>query len=287
MANTIRDLHKRLLRLYPIKIVKEHFEQTGNAVDVIEAITGDGSQQVVRNFAFDKYSYTKQHIYIYDLDLNFSLDRMDGFPLEIVTTKNEGNGVFKFLCFGKVTYNVILNNPLESTTLKFFQPILIVATKKSLQIHFTKLEKNVSSFFDEDRAAIRTSQTNNEAEILQEIITHFNEHYALTPTDINKGIKNLWDKDFIDCKKVQWRRNNSVAMETMDEQYLYKSENPVDYKETVKKPLVKTSFKYLKEDEYFCDDFDADPGVGQLNIPKFPKNENQINNVITEILSRN
>lgn len=49
--NSNRNLLKRLLKLYPIKVVKEYFQETGNFADAIESITGNNTQQSIKDFA--------------------------------------------------------------------------------------------------------------------------------------------------------------------------------------------------------------------------------------------
>ena len=97
----------------------------------------------------------------------------------------------------------------------------------------------------------------------------------------------LWDNDHIDCRKVQWRRTSSVAMETMDEDLTFKEQYPIEYPKLITQPLSKALFKHLKEDEYLCDVFEADASKGLINIPRFPKDEKQVENVVTEILTNN
>lgn len=285
--NTNRDLLKRLLRLFPVKVVKDKFNLTGVSADIIEQITGrQEADQTVRDFAADNYTYTKQHIYLYQSDRQFLNGSMTNFPLDVVKQAN-ANGVRTYFCFATIEYSVILSNPLQNAQLRFFQPVMIRFIGDVIVIHFTKLEKNVATFFPADRNAIRTGQVSHEADTLEEIVTFLSNSYTLAPLDINRGIKHLWHNDWIDCRKVQWRRNNSIATEAMDEQYLYKQESPNEYADTITRPLVKTSFKYLEGDDYFCEDFDADPGNGHINIPKFPKDENQVLNVVREILTNN
>lgn len=284
--NNDRNLLKRLLRLYPIKLVKESFSESGNAEEAIEAISGNFQPTEIKNFAKNNYLLTRQHIYIFSLNSNYSPSDLNQFPLEIVNSSVNENEYFYF-CLPKIRYEITLYNPLEEAILEFLQPVVIRIINNKVFIHVTKIEKTVSAYFPFDRYAVRRGQTNTESKSV-ELITDFLDYkFGLTRLDINKGIKTIWDNDFIDGRKVQWRKNSSVTTETMDEDFLFKQKYPAEYIEMTSKPLVKTLFKYIKEDDYLCDTFDSDPTNGLLNIPKFPKNANQILNVIAEILTYN
>ena len=211
---------------------------------------------------------------------------MANFPIDIEDQSNSGGEYFYF-CLPKINYKVTLFDPLAEDDLKFLQPLVIKIKNRILTIHFTKLEKTVSSYYPDNRAASRRSQSNHEAETLNKIISFFNTNFQTLPLDINKGVKHLWDNDHIDCRKVQWRRTSSVAMETMDEDLTFKEQYPIEYPKLITQPLSKALFKHLKEDEYLCDVFEADASKGLINIPRFPKDEKQVENVVTEILTNN
>ena len=54
MTNAPKNLHGRLLHLFPIKVVKEHFGKTGNAEDVIDEITSASNVKAnLIQFVFD------------------------------------------------------------------------------------------------------------------------------------------------------------------------------------------------------------------------------------------
>jgi hypothetical protein len=284
--NNNRDLLKRMLRLYPAKLVKEYFQENGNATDAIEAITVNKTQQAIKTFVKDHQILTRQHIYFYTLGANFNLANIANFPFTI-ESQSINNGEHTLFCLPKVTYKVTLYNPLQEDELEFLQPVVINVTQRTLIIHITKIEKTVGHYYQADRGAVRQGQTQNEIENLTQIANYFDQYFGLTKIDCNRGIKDIWDRDLIDSKKVQWRNNASTDTVTMDEDFTLKEKYPNKYVELVNDPLVKTMFKYLRDDNYLCDAFDADPSNGVINIPKFPQNANQVKNVITEILTNN
>jgi hypothetical protein len=284
--NSNRNLLKRLLRLFPIKIVKEYFNEAGNATDAIEAITGSHTPQQIKDFVKNSYLITRQHIYLFHLGQTFSQTQMADFPFKI-EFESHLNGEHFYFCLPIIKYDITLYNPLAEDELKFLQPVIIKIKNRTVTIHFTKIEKTVSSYYALDRLAIRRSQTKNEIENIDKITNFLTDEFGLTKLDVNKGVKHLWDNDFIDGRKVQWRKNSSIATETMDEDFTFKEKYPIEYNVLTTQPLAKTLFKYLKDDDYLCSAFDSDPSSGHINIPKFPKNANQVIDVITEILTNN
>jgi hypothetical protein len=285
--NNKRDLLKRLLSLFPIKLLKEYFKETGNSEDVIESITGSKTRPALIDFVFSNYSSTRQNIYIFDLDKNFNRAVIDAtFPLTIEKENLIGNE-YTFLCLPQTEFSVYLSNPTDKDDLYFLQPVHIIIDKKSLVFIFTKLEKNVHTYFPEVREAKRASVVNDEENTLKKLLSFFGLHYTVTPTNFNKGIKTLWDKDDIDCYKIQWRNPHSTSTVTMDGTLTYKQKYPVDYNKIVLTQLSKSVWKYLLTDDYLCDGFTADPSIGEISITKFPKLPNQVKNVITKILTNN
>ena len=119
------------------------------------------------------------------------------------------------------------------------------------------------------------------------IVKHLSSEYVISTYDINKGIKHLWEKDKIDSRYAKWKKDKSTTTETMDEDYTLKKHYHAIYLDLIKSPLNKMVFKYLLGDGVFCDHFSADPSSGQISIPLYPGNANQITNVINEILANN
>src|SRR5690242_14960304 len=97
--NSNRDLLKRLLHLFPIKVVKEYFGKTGNAEDVIDEISVDQTGPAIKTFSRTNYLYTKQNIYLFKLNRNFTRDSMaEDFPYPLEAEAVNGNELSIF-CF--------------------------------------------------------------------------------------------------------------------------------------------------------------------------------------------
>jgi hypothetical protein len=279
--NTRRQISDRLIKLFPVKVAKELFN-----TDVAKIII-EHTDEVINDRCYSNLYYTKQHIYIYHLDKNFDKKTFDtnGFPVEILKT-DERDGITTYICRKLVTFNVTTINPYNQVKIKFYQPLIITLNKRHLIIHTTILEKSISSYFENVKVVEATREVNEE-ELIGEIRAFFEQFYRANYCDINKGIKEIWENDLIDSKQVKFKKNKSTSTEVMDEDFTVKEHYPDVYKQLVKSPLNKTVFKYLKDDGLFIDHFTADPSLGRLSFPLFPKTPNQINNVIQTILAHN
>lgn len=286
MPNSVRDLKKRLLHLFPVKTLKETFEQAGNAADVIEIISAKNLTDLV-DFATSNYTITRQNIHLFDLDANFTRGSIGAdFPLTI-EKETLSRGTYTFCCLPKTTFSVYLSDPMDKEDLVFYQPVFIICNRTSLRIHFTKLEKNVNAYYPDDRQAKRAGVSNAHEAILRSILQYFAAHYTVTITDFNKGLKAIWAGDDIDCHKIQSQNTHSVRLETMNGEMTYKEKYPAEYAKVILTSLDSAQWKYLKDDEYLCEGFTADPSAGTISITKFPKNNNQVSNVISKILAGN
>lgn len=281
--NSAKQLSGRLIGLFPTKVVKEYF-----SLDPQEVVNNKNSD-TIKTFAFNNINNTKQHIYFLQLNKKFNHKSFDpnGFPLEIY--KNDiANGLL--ICFHVVGFKVkILNDAENSVTnevIKFIQPILVTFQEKTIIVQMTILEKKLEHYVGGSKI-IDPIRSISEDEIITQITAFLSGQYEIGICDLNKGIKYLWDKDFIDSKHVKWKKNKSTAIETMDEEYTVKEQYIDLYNEMIKSPLNKTVFKYLKDDSEFVDHFTAEPSYGSISIPIFPKNPNQILNVVNKIISNN
>ncbi|MGB8193107.1 MAG: hypothetical protein WCF67_14360 [Chitinophagaceae bacterium] len=285
--NTGRDLMKRLLHLLPVQSIKDEYHLTGNAEAIIENLTNNQTQTNLRNFIFRHSSITRQNVYIFELNKNFYRQGFNAanFPFTVENPRTE-QGQFVFHCLPRTIYHVYLSNPVITDELHFLHPVTVKITNRTLIIHFTKLVKNISHYYPEDRVARKSKQENTEEEILSRIKQFF-AAYNPQALDINVGVKHLWDIDDVDCYKIQWRRQFSSATEVMDGTLTFKERYPNDYQQIIQTPLVKTVFKCLRTDDYLCKEFTTDPENGLISTNQFADNINQVSNVISTILTNN
>ncbi|TKC65174.1 hypothetical protein FBD94_01040 [Pedobacter hiemivivus] len=288
--NNATDLSRRLLKSYPVKILKEHFETApGNQEEILEEILQNNSRIEIENFSYSHFNYTKQHIYIYKFQHPYAPTSITQQQLgyKIIKQDVTANRLLIF-ALADVTFQVIVNfgGAINQVDLNFHQPMMIEVTRHYLIIRFTVLESKLTPYFPANAALYSPTKAVDEKSILTPLIALFANN-APEKADLNKGIKKLWDDDSIDSREVKFKKSKSMSKETMDEDNLVKVEYPDVYAELMKSPLNKTLFKYLKDNDDLCGHFTCDPTNGEITIPLYSKNTSQIDSVINEIITNN
>lgn len=289
--NTEKDLARRLLKLYPVSIVKEHFKKKGYRQDLIKDIVTTPPFSHVFNFAYAHINQTKQHIYLYKSDKNIDTHKIDRkkFPYKIEHEFSIA-GIDTFIITPIVQYDIVRllsDNTSEERQVSFYQPFLVVFKGDNLIIQAIKLEKNVSTLFKTDRRVFVNKITNNEEETVKNIVSFIGKTFPLEIHDVNKGIKYLVDNDTIDAIKIKSLSSTSAHESIMHKGLTLKKNDPNQYNTIKLDPFKKTIFSYVKTDTAYPAHFSCDPTNGYISIPRFPKNINQISNVVYEILARN
>lgn len=286
MPNNENDLKLRLLKLLPIKIIKDFYNIKGSFRDVSDQLVEKSTAELM-GFFFENYNYTKQYIYVFDMQRRFRRTDIDDiFPKSVYDQKTVGNEII-YYCFSKTKFNVYLSDPVASESLIFYQPFTLFFSGTRMILSFTKLEKNVNNYFSEARSPRRSTVENDHESIKRELIEYFYEKLGVSIVNFNQGIKALWADDTIDSFKIQSRNEHSTRVDTMDGTLTFKERYPEQYEEIILRPVGNSQWKYLKEDDSLCSVFTTDPSKGEISITKFPDNVNQIPNVISTILTGN
>ncbi len=285
--NSNQDLLQRLLHLYPLEELKPFFGKDGKIGDVIIDTVKTNTQKAIKEFSFSFQPVTKQNVYVYELSKNFVRSSIaNNFPISI-ESETLNNGEYTFFCLPKVVYSVYLNLPMAVEELHFYQPVTIKVKNNILIISYTKLVKNITTYYPEVRQARKATEKNDEFKTLNEILAFFRPSYNPVPLDLNKGVKFLWEKDFLDCQRIQFAKQWSSSVEIMYSNLTFKQKYPNEYLEIVKKPIGSAAWKYLKHDDNFCESFVCDLTEGTFSVSKFAKHSKQIENVIANILANN
>ena len=283
-----RDLIKKLIGLFAAKFIKDHFNQNGNLSDVIEEVSS-GSTDSILSLVRTYHSTTKQNIYLFKLNRNFrSESDMNDFPLNINDSSTSGNKRYYYL-YPETTFSVYLSNPVEMQPLSFLQPVVLEIENQTLIISFTKLQKDVKSYFQRDRNPKLAGETNIESETLSIIIDHFAATIGIETNDFNAGIKSLWADDILDCHKIRYMDPHSTILITMNDTLTFKQQYPEKYTEMQHAPIAASVWKFREagEDGSVLDTFACDPTAGTISINKYSDNTNQTAYVINRILGQN
>lgn len=286
--NSPKDLNYRLLKLYPVKIVKEHFEpEETTQIEMLPEILNNNNAHSIHSFALENHNYTKQHISIFKLNSNFVRNTFNFNGLIIQPNQEiivDGGYLFKFLPI--IDYEVVLGDPYSETILQFYQPTSVKIIGDIIIISTTIMEKNLESYFP-GRRVYDAKKSQGEDSTVKLITDHFELSYGLVSLDINRGIKYLWANDMIDSKYAKWKKSHSTTTENMDEEYTLKQKYPQLYQDIIQAPIGRTIFKNITDDDIINSHFSVDPSKGLISISIYPDNLNQTNNVLNEIISNN
>ena len=288
--NSKSEMLKRLLKLFPVKALKDNFPTDLKTQDeIISEIAIPQNSAPIFNFVGENFSLTKQHIHIYNHNMGDNYKNIDATFLPHKPYKNaKSKTEISFFYFYDLPFSVYITDPFEKTEIKFYWPFKVTLDKKHLYIQFVILEKNINSYFPDDRKVVFSEKSIEEEKIVEGIVNHLNVKNRITICDLNKGIKKMWDQDLVDSKYVKYKKSKSTTTEAMDETYTVKKQYPLIYKELINAPLNKTIFQFIDDanDEY-CEHFSIDPSEGKISIPTFPKNVIHIDNVVRKIIQLN
>lgn len=282
--NNERNLLKRLLKAYPVRVLKDVFDITGlSQNEVIEEVLNSNSTMIIKNFAFTNFSHLRQHVYIYNItgvmDNNWICDNDVYHNQKNIAPKSRTiNLLFK------ATYKVFNPQTTAIEDILFYTPVQIRIINTKLIISINIQERDATSFFQ--GVVYSVSKDMLDDEIINYIVARMSLTAALTRTDINKGIKQLWEENFIDAASVKFKKARSTSIEIMDEEFTLKTTMPDVYNSLLNAPLQKNIFKLLERDDIISH-FTTEPSIGRLSFTKFPETINSIPELIDLILKRN
>jgi hypothetical protein len=279
-----QELTKRLFRLFPAANLKNILDTKDNFEQILNNAAQTKSLDEAKDYAINNFDFAKLDIMLFQLENGARMRQTDlpVFPFSVIT-KNLA-GFNRFFGFPEVSFDVILASPEARESLGFLCPVQIVLRQKAVEVRVIKLEKKISSYFPEERYARHIG--GHHVDYADQIKAIF-LGCGFVQCDINKGVKHAWEADLIDAKKVQHRDGSSVVTRLMDEKQLLKKHNYEKYLETVAGPLKSTYFQYMKSDKEWPDNLTIDASQGTLSFTKFAHHQNQLDHVVTTIISQN
>lgn len=293
--NSSQSINTRLLRLLPVSFIKEFFNsEKRTQIELINDIIERYQHNEIYNFVNDNINITKQNVYIYQTKNVYkhrSLIESEHLGLEIHKQLSE-LGDLQLDGYHDVYVDIKIlkeEKEFDEIQIKVKQPYQVRTIGKYLIIKLTKIESNLKSHFGSDIEVLKSKKITDDGELIHKVLTYFDMYHNVRPSkaDLNKGVKHLWENGNLDCREVAYRKDASRAREVMDENSLYKEIYPDDYMELMRKPLESCSFRYLLDDQEFPEHFICDATNGTFSFNIFPKNPNQINAIINEIIRGN
>ena len=273
---------QRLIGLFPLDVVKlEWPDKEGHKDDVCAEIATTASTYDILEFVDRNLLRCRQHVYVLSApDLGGPPETIHEGEQELV---EEGVGALYLV---RLTHSVVLNNPLEEVEVSFLWPIQAELRNAHLIVRFVKLQKDVGAYLDRNRIVSRGQKNVDEQAILDVLAV---EH-GLTPVDIHKGVKTLWEDDFIDAYRVKFKKPSSTTIELMDEERGIKRYDPQLYELVRHASLFETVFEVLPRDgvERCVSILHIEPSKGRIAFDRYSKEgEEDTRFVVNEIIRLN
>ena len=186
----------------------------------------------------------------------------------------------------RLTHRVLLENPLEQVDVSFLWPILAELQNAHLVVRFVKLQKDVGAYLDRDRIVSRGRKNVDEQAILDALVS---EH-GLTPADIHKGVKTLWENDFFDAYRVKFKKPFSTTTEIMDDERGIKRYNQDLYALVRDADLFEMVFDVCPRDgiDRCVSVLHIEPSKGQIAFDRYSKEGDEDTRfVVNEIIRLN
>lgn len=283
--NSSLEINKRLVKAFSVSALKEVFnlnEYKERQAELIERIVETYSVAIINQNVFNNFSLLKQHVYLFDFLGTIADSWLDNHPyLHSKNRISSSHSIFNL--FFPVTIEFFNKTTRTIENIEFIIPVQINKKNTKLIIHINILERDVSTIIGDK--VISTTRDFNDDTILNSIIQSANPA-RLTKSDLNRGIKKLWEDDEFDAFKVKFKKSKSTSMEVMDEDKLLKKDMPTVYNELIKNPLIQTTFKVLKRNN-LLNYFVVDPTKGVFYFSIYPQYHNGINDLIDLVLTNN
>lgn len=288
MPIEVREVRERLLDLFPAETIRA-FPQVDEAMtkaEGIAAVAAGADLNQVREFLERTFGRLHQHVHI------FERDPADGrapnvgtqFGVDPFAVRVEGGERHHFYLL-PLTYDLVLDAPLERSDLTFAWPLKLVIAQDHVRVHFTIMAKKPQAHVEDGRAVVKSVQRPTEGDLL----VGFPASLGLAargPLDFNRGIKALWDADEFDAPTVQYKRARATSKDVMDEAFTVKAHDPDLYAELADKPLYQTTLLFMGEDpciKYLV----VDPTQGTLVFRRYSSSNDCVDGVIRRILAAN
>ena len=272
---------ERLLDLFPIVHLRAVWADVKDRKkrDLCGAIAKARPISQIAGFVSDHFGCCRQHVYVY-----VRPDDKSSLPTSIIGGERVGtHTASRALYLARVERGVVLvGADVQKTSISFLWPVLIEFHDLYVVVRFVVLEKDIKSYFDVP--AYPAERGLDEKDVLAGLIPQL----ALTPADIQKGVKALWQlDDYMDGHHTKYKTADSVASETMNDGKGIKKHKPKLYQILLNSPLTQMVYKIDRKQKSTIDIFGTDPSEGTLSFPHYSDKPGDSDRVVREILQRN
>ena len=287
---TAAEARERLLNLFPAQAVRSAWS-LGNVTKerAVEQLTRTVSTQDINAFAFDNFSFTKQHVHLLVPSRRLaSSARLNLITDEVPIFRREQGTETLYFHLLDLRFEAVFLDTLERQYIEFKWPILIVVRPDLLQVKFTTIERDLRAYFP-DAGRVTFSRRSVDEKAILDIIQDelLRSDCRVAPLDINRGVKALWAQGYVDSQDARWKKPRSTANETMDERFFLKRDLPEVYETLRRAPILKAQFTFMRDQDQFVSHFVVEAGTGILRFPLYGTRRESTLNVIAKILELN
>lgn len=279
------EVNKRLLKAFSVESLKTIFnlkDSKKRQADLLTTIVATHTTSQLYDIVFNHFSLLKQYVYVYEFKGSLNDDWLNNHTSFVNTNKSTRNhSIFNLLV--PISYEGYNKTKGEIDYFNFLLPVQIHKKKNIITIHINILERDISVLTTDK--ILGAKRDLNDIAIINTIVP-FAQPIPLIKYDLNKGIKYLWENDEIDALKVQYKKDSSTSLETMDAGMLIKKHMPVLYSELIKTPIRETIFKILIK-KNLVNYFAINPTYGIINFSVYPQYLNGTNDLIDFVLQNN
>jgi len=281
LADASHEVLSRLLALFPVAQLKETWNdiEAEDKESLCDAVADGKSAAQIANFVNNAIGYCKQHVYLFKRHGNDEIHLPTAIAGgERVKHTPQQNAVY----VAELTTDVVLLDPVEETSIEFLWPIRVEVLGRHVSIRVVVLEKDIPSYFD------RRTLTKGHSITEEAIIDGIKTDLALNSLDIHKGMKELWEDEFMDCHLTRYRKTKSSAVEIVDrtEQKGIR-ENDLALFKTLMKSEMRESLFYIEDTDIGAKKVSIDPSVGRLAFLQYASKAGAIEHVVRKILQNN
>lgn len=201
-----------ILDLFPITTLREEWGLNKTKEEICLQVAGTRSRNEIADFVHKNFGICKQHIYVLKNEAGIESALKVLMPdLEEIKQTVTDFGVTKtFLSKHKVEV-VILSEQTQRSSVEFVLPLQIVYSADYILLRFIIFERNFHVFYKGlEVIPIKKKDDREEAIVQQFVLQAIEANLQLYKADLHKGVKHLWESDWMDSCKIKYKDENST-----------------------------------------------------------------------------
>ncbi|MBB5062455.1 hypothetical protein [Granulicella mallensis] len=278
LEGSTQDEISRLLSLFPVAVLKEEWEGIKGTKEVIcDTVARALEPGKAIDFILANFAKCKMHVYVLDPSQHKDVSIMNAITdAEILKVVADG----PTLILARVSFVVILQDSLKKEKVDLLWPMRIHTLADHLVLSAIVLERTPATLYNEPISIVSRS-------LDEKLIVKNLKALGFDTADVHKGMKALWEEDYMDAFNVRFRSPDSTLTEVMDEEKGIKATKPERYEELKTATMFMSAFHLLKDPVKSIGDFFLDPSRGHFRFPRYTDDSGDADAVVQALLSKN